>query len=205
MIKTISSDLYSTNCYIIEKDDRVILVDFIPEVEKHLSNKKVDKILLTHIHFDHIALLYSFQKRFDFELVLSDFAYKNINNPSYNLFQYVSADFDLENIDIDLKNTKIVGDGDIIEWEGYKIKVISTPGHSECSLCYFLESENSLFSGDTLFAGSYGRTDLPSGDDDKIFVSINRLFEILKDDVDVYPGHGKATTIGGEKKNFRFY
>ena len=205
MIKTISSDLYSTNCYIIEKDDRVILVDFIPEVEKHLSNKKVDKLLLTHIHLDHIALLYSFQKRFDFELVLSDFAYKNINNPSYNLFQYVSADFDLENIDIDLKNTKIVGDGDIIEWEGYKIKVISTPGHSECSLCYFLESENSLFSGDTLFAGSYGRTDLPSGDDDKIFVSINRLFEILKEDVTVYPGHGKATTISREKKNFRFY
>jgi len=181
------------------------LVDFIPEVEKHLSNKKVNKILLTHIHFDHIALLDSFQKRFDFELVLSDFAYKNINNPSYNLFQYVSLDFDLENIYVDLKNTKVVNDGDIIEWEGYKIRVISTPGHSECSLCYFLESENYLFSGDTLFAGSYGRTDLPSGDDEKIFVSINRLFEILKDDVAVYPGHGKATTIGREKNNFRFY
>jgi glyoxylase-like metal-dependent hydrolase (beta-lactamase superfamily II) len=205
IIKTISSNSYSTNCYIIEKNNHIILVDFIPEVEKHLANKKIDKILLTHIHFDHIALLSSFQKHFDFELVLSDFAYKNINNPRYNLLEHISSYMDFENIDVDLKNAKIVNDGDIIEWEGYKIKAISTPGHSECSMCYFLEEENLLFSGDTLFAGTYGRTDLPSGDNEKIFVSINRLFEILKDDVIVYPGHEKSTTIGREKENFRFY
>ena len=204
-IKTIESEIYSTNCYIIEKNNSVILIDFIPEIEEHLTNKKLDKVLLTHIHFDHIAFLNSFQKRFNFELVLSDFAYKNINNPLYNLFQYISSYMNFENVDIDLKNGKVVNDGDIIEWEGNKIRVISTPGHSECSICYFLENENSLFSGDTLFAGTYGRTDLPSGDDKKIFVSINRLFEILKDDVVVYPGHGEATTIGREKNNSTFY
>ena len=203
-MKTITSDVSSTNCYIIEKNDYVILVDFIPEIEKYISNKKLDKILLTHIHFDHIAFLDSFQKRFDFELILSDFAYKNINNPLYNLFQHISSYMDFENINIDLKNAKIVNDGDIIEWRGYNIKAIATPGHSQCSMCYFLEEENSLFSGDTLFEGTYGRTDLPSGDDKKIFVSINRLFEILKDNVVVYPGHGDTTTIGREKKNFTF-
>ncbi len=181
------------------------MIDFVPEVEQYLANKKVDKVLLTHIHFDHIALLNEFQKHANFELVLSDFAYKNINNPLYNLFQYVSSYISLENMDIDLKNAKAVSDGDTIEWEGEIIKVISTPGHSACCLCYLFEKENSLFSGDTLFAGTYGRTDLPSGSDEEMFASLNRLFETLKDDIVVYPGHGMSTTIGREKNNFRFY
>ena len=92
---------------------------------------------------------------------------------------------------------KSLKDGDTIKAGDVALKVIETPGHSKGSLCLY--ADGVLFSGDTLFAGTYGRTDIPGGSDDDIQGSIARLME-LPDDTIVYPGHGRATTISEERE-----
>ena len=94
---------------------------------------------------------------------------------------------------------KFVKDGDIITVGDMQIKVINTPGHTEGGVCYLIEDK--LFSGDTLFRESVGRTDLFGGSFEKLLDSVkNKLFK-LDDNITVYPGHGPATTIGYEKKH----
>ncbi|MBQ7464418.1 MAG: MBL fold metallo-hydrolase, partial [Lachnospiraceae bacterium] len=91
-------------------------------------------------------------------------------------------------------------DGSEVDIAGMKIRMIETPGHTEGSCCYYLEEQKALISGDTLFAGSVGRTDLPTGSMRKLIDSIESKLMTLPDDVDVYPGHGEFTTIGYERK-----
>ena len=93
-----------------------------------------------------------------------------------------------------------VEDGQVIECAGAKIRVIHTPGHTIGGCCYYLEEENALFSGDTLFCASVGRTDLPTGSMSAIVRSIAEKLLVLPEDIMVYPGHGDATTIGYEKQ-----
>ena len=77
--------------------------------------------------------------------------------------------------------------------------MIATPGHTEGSVCYYVEQEKALFSGDTLFAGSIGRTDFPTGDARTLLKSLNETVMSLPDPVVVFPGHGPSTTIGEER------
>ena len=81
-----------------------------------------------------------------------------------------------------------------------KIRVITTPGHTAGGVSYYMEDEKVLFSGDTLFRGTIGRTDLPTGDYRELLESLNRKLMTLDDDVIVYPGHGFRSTIATEKK-----
>ena len=95
---------------------------------------------------------------------------------------------------------ELLRDGQSLKLLDCEWKVMATPGHTKGSVCYYLDSEEVLFSGDTLFAESLGRTDLPTGSVQQIVRSIaERLFE-LPEDTMVYPGHGEPTTIGHEKK-----
>ena len=93
-----------------------------------------------------------------------------------------------------------VKEGDELSIAGFTWKVFETPGHTIGSCCYYIEKEEVLFSGDTLFAGSYGRTDFPTGSGRQIAESVRRLLSTLPDDTMVYPGHMDTTTIGFEKK-----
>ena len=90
-------------------------------------------------------------------------------------------------------------DGDTLELIGRSWKVFSTPGHTAGSVCFYIEEEGVLFSGDTLFQGSVGRTDLPTARPGEIIDSITRKLFVLPDDTKVYPGHDSDTTIGYEK------
>ena len=91
-------------------------------------------------------------------------------------------------------------EGDELSIAGFTWKVFETPGHTIGSCCYYIEKNHVLFSGDTLFAGSYGRTDFPTGSGRQIAESVRRLLSTLPDDTMVYPGHMDTTTIGFEKK-----
>ena len=180
-----------------EKSGEAVLIDAtedLPEIKETVKKLgvKVLYILLTHGHFDHILGLNSLKKSLNApavickdDLVISD----NINEFTrlFGLPDSVPPKYDM-----------YIKDGDEILLGSYKIKVIHTPGHTEGGVCYLVDGK--LFSGDTLFKGSVGRTDLFGGNFNKLSDSIkNKLFK-LDDKIEVFPGHGDMTTIGFEKK-----
>ena len=99
-------------------------------------------------------------------------------------------------VDVDV----LLKDRQKFEIAGIKFEVYATPGHTQGSCCYYIDSEKWLFTGDTLFCGSIGRTDLPTGNGRKIMESVHMLIDTFDEDVKVYPGHGDASTIGNEKR-----
>ena len=154
-------------------------------------------ILLTHCHYDHIYSVEELKKEFKDDGILiyaGEDECDLINDPAYNLFQKHRLPFQGTDADVYLK------DGEIKEIAGISVKTIATPGHTKGGVCYLIDSERLLFSGDTLFAGSYGRTDLPTGDDSEIYRSITEKLFSLPDEYMVLPGHGETTDIGYEKK-----
>ncbi|MCK4796747.1 MAG: MBL fold metallo-hydrolase [Spirochaetes bacterium] len=205
-LNTVPGGSLLTNAYILEEDKRILLIDFVPEIEKIIEKNKysIDKLLLTHIHFDHIEGLSDFQKKYSFELGLSEAGYKFIKNPDYELLAYFPPDVK-ENIDnINLDKAIIYKDNDIINWNNHILKVIKSPGHSPDCMMYIFEEKKLVFTGDTIFYGSVGRTDLPGGNFNEMISSINNLFLQVSDDFTLYPGHGPKTNVEFEKKNNPF-
>ena len=153
----------------------------------------VNAILLTHGHFDHIwganelrrlsgAKIYAYEG----EKSLCEDAEKNVSAQAGRP-ETVQADF-------------YEKDGTVLSLAGFSLKLIATPGHTGGSCCYYLEEEKVLFSGDTLFEGSVGRTDFPTGSMSSLVRSIKEKLLVLPEDVVDYSGHGDTTTIGDEKK-----
>ena len=101
-------------------------------------------------------------------------------------------------------DVRFLEDKEHVELAGYEIRMISTPGHTVGGCCYYLPKEEVLFSGDTLFAGSVGRTDFPTGSMGTLVRSVKERLLVLPEDTQVYPGHMEATTIGFEKENNPF-
>ena len=99
-----------------------------------------------------------------------------------------------------MKADKLLTDLQVFEAAGFSVQMLYTPGHTEGSCCYYLEEEGILFSGDTLFYGSVGRTDFPGGSTAQIVQSLHRLTDNLPEDTEVFPGHDMSTTIGYEKR-----
>lgn len=151
-------------------------------------------ILLTHGHFDHIMGID--------DLMKSNKVPVYIYEPDLELLK--DADKNASTMFVNKGFTYIGGaplkDGDVIKEAGFKFELIATPGHTNGSCCYYIKEEGVLFSGDTLFRASIGRTDLPGGSD-KIVPSIKERLFTLPDETVVYPGHGPATTISYEKRN----
>jgi len=205
-IQTIIGGSIGTNCYLLERNSNVILFDFVPEVQNYIKNNnyKLDKIFLTHIHFDHIENLSSFQKECTFELYLSSDGYKNINNPEYNLLSFIPESSNLQIEDINLTNCKILKNGDEIIWEKSKIIAFESPGHSKDSMMYILPEIKSIISGDSIFYRSVGRTDFFGSNHKDLVNSINRLFAKINENYALYPGHGPSTTIFQEKEENPF-
>jgi glyoxylase-like metal-dependent hydrolase (beta-lactamase superfamily II) len=185
------------NCYAVSCSDGVFLIDpgeYAPELERFLieNGPRVKYILLTHCHFDHIGYLEEASRLCpEGKIVISKEEQTALNDPDINL----SLMFGCENVT--KKADLTVSDGTSLPFEGKEIKVISTPGHTEGSVCYLFE--DNLFSGDTLFKESYGRTDLPTGDANKLFSSLKKL-SLLDEKIAVYPGHGESTTIRYENQ-----
>lgn len=179
---------YQTNCYILHNDgssDCVVLdPGYEPEIIlSFLSEKKLNltAIALTHCHFDHVGAVKELAAQTDCRVYLNekDLALPPMltNGPLYYTDTYK--------------------DGDTVTLAGIPFRVLETPGHTPGSVCLMTGAH--LFSGDTLFAGSCGRTDLPGGDSRAMRDSLRKL-AALEGDYDVYPGHGSATTLAREKQ-----
>lgn len=192
----------NTNCYIIHDGINAIIIDVGGDpapLINFLENKnlKPKLILATHGHFDHILGISSLKKKYPIPFMINHRELELIKN-----FKEIVKNFiNMYNLDIgipDIETPKpddTFEDNDMITVGNISLKVLETPGHTLGSSCFL--SNNALFSGDTLFMGSIGRTDY-GGDEELMKMSLKKLKE-LPDNLIVYPGHGPITTLGHEK------
>lgn len=198
IIKTYVAGYLENNMYLTldEQSKKGVLIDAtecLPEIIEDAKGYDIEYILLTHGHFDHILGLNDLKKSLNAkalinknDLVISD----NVNEFTRLFNQPDSVPPTYEGF---------VNDGDELTVGNLKIKVLATPGHTEGGVCYLIDDK--LFSGDTLFRESVGRTDLFGGNFAKLKSSVkDRIFK-LDENITVYPGHGPITTIKHEKRN----
>ncbi len=189
-----------TNCYIILDDNtkEAMVIDPAGEPEKiiemlNILNANLKYIYLTHCHGDHTGAVTELKNAYGGKILIHRIESKNLNNPSVTLNYYIGMP------DIELETDSRVDDNDLIHIGDIEFKVIHTPGHTNGSTSLYCEKENMLFSGDTMFRGTWGRTDLPTGSLVEIMDSITNKILKLPEETIVYPGHGKSTIVKEEK------
>lgn len=191
----------STNCYLIynQKSREAVVVDpadngaFVLNKCRELQVKPV-AVILTHGHFDHILAVEDICRAFSCQVYAGREEDRLLQDSSMNLSTIMGTERTIVCADV------LVKEKDELSLAGFKWNVLETPGHTAGSVCYYIPSEQILFSGDTLFAGSLGRTDLPTGDQKEIVSSIREKLLPLPEETKVFPGHGEGTTIGRERR-----
>ncbi len=203
-IETLVLGPVSANCYIVtdEKTNQAVVIDcggYTQELEDRLEGKNLKYIMLTHGHYDHILGVYDLKQAHpEAKIVIhEEEAYKLTDDlPSFahemlpGVQKYVPADI-------------TVSEGDTISVGEITFYVMHTPGHSKGGVCYFVEDKKTIFTGDTLFCLTVGRTDFFDSSEDEMLESITRLYN-MEGDFDIYPGHNRATTMEYEKRRNRF-
>jgi hydroxyacylglutathione hydrolase len=188
------------NTYIVRKEgsDRGVIVDPGDEADKLLAaidalGVSLDGILLTHTHFDHVGAVAPVARATGAEVWVPEieaFVLADINSfvpwPGFGPFEDYHAEHTLKG-------------GERLELAGLEIDVLYTPGHSPGHVTFSIPDEAAIFSGDVLFQGSIGRTDLPGGDHGTLMESIRTLVETLPEETAVYPGHMGLTTLAAER------
>lgn len=200
-IRSLVLGIVGTNVYLLtnKETSEAIIVDPADQADKivklcEAENAVPTAILLTHGHFDHIMAAGELAR--DFSLPVYAYSGENalMRSPEAN------GSAPLAGFETRFTADHEVTEGQMLKLAGFRIKVLHTPGHTAGSCCYYLPDEGILLSGDTLFRGSYGRTDLETGSTAAIIRSVRRLLKMLPDDTVVLPGHMGRTTIGFEKK-----
>lgn len=196
---------FGVNCYLLwdETTNRAVIID--PGAEAGTIDYWVDEfdltpecILLTHGHGDHIAAVAELKDRYRIPLYIGKGDEALLADPSAN----ISAFFDHPIVAPDPDES--LADNQVLNLAGIRLAVLATPGHTAGGVCYLEEEAGRLFCGDTLFAGSIGRTDLEGGDYDQLIQSIRTKILTLPDSIVVYPGHGPHTTVGTERASNPF-
>ncbi|MDC7247890.1 MAG: MBL fold metallo-hydrolase [Sphaerochaetaceae bacterium] len=213
-IERLAVGIFRTNCYLLHDTQRVWIIDPGDQGEmiRQIISERgwtVQSILLTHGHFDHIlAVPYLHRHYPEAEIMihredssaLGETAYDTmvsfIRHVDVQLLQHVNDITEFPSPTVLLEDGQLIG--------GCNLRVLFTPGHSRGSIGFYNEEEGILFSGDTLFYHTIGRTDLPFADYDVLIDSIHKKLLPLNKEVNVYPGHGKVTTIGDELKSNPF-
>lgn len=198
-VKILVLGAIDTNCYLIMEPDRKegILIDPAAEPEKIMQllqqeQCKLAAILLTHGHFDHILAAKTIAEQCNTSIYASQEEAALLDDPQKNC----SAGMGLA---ARLKADYQTVDGEELSLAGFFVQVLHTPGHTKGGNCYYFAKQGWLFSGDTLFFESIGRTDLPTGDPKELVQSIRQKLFCLPEETVVFPGHGRQTTIGHEK------
>lgn len=193
-IKILNDINMDENAYFLIENNKAIVIDPGSSFEKTVDFIKgfdVEYIFLTHCHFDHITCVNELREKYNAKVCCTSECAENIKNPHISLT--ITGNYEsIEDVDI------ILDEKEDFEFYGNKIKTIKTPGHTTCSTVFKM-GEN-LFSGDTIFYQNVGRWDLPTGDGKELIKSIKEKIYTLPEETTIYPGHGKSTTVGYEKK-----
>ena len=199
----------ATNTYILVDEDTkdAMIIDPAGNADlliKYLEENELtlDGVMLTHGHHDHIGGLAGLREKYD-AWKLRVYAAKPEQEVLMVAKYNISTDF---GPGYTTHANMMINDRQIFEvTKGmHKCQCLYTPGHTIGSCCYYFKDQNILFSGDTLFFGSIGRSDLPTGDSDALLKSVNNILMKLPDETVVFPGHGPSTTIGKERKSNPF-
>lgn len=189
-----------TNTYIVcdEKTKEAMVIDPGGETQKiaemlDIIEAKLKYIILTHCHTDHTNGVRNLRELKGGKILISRDDAPGLEKPELNLCEYINAEN--PNLEADSR----LDDLDKIHLGELEFTILLTPGHTKGGISIYCEEERLVFTGDTLFSGSWGRTDLPTGDFEEIMDSINKKLMILPDETIVYPGHGKTTMIQDEK------
>ena len=194
-IKKYTIGSFETNTYIITKGNKCVIVD--PALSFNLlldeiKGYEVVAILLTHGHLDHIDGI----GFVDAPIYISSYDLVNLSDYSYSLYSLVGI---IPSYNFNELKINTLEDNDIIYFGDFTFKVIHTPGHTKGSVCYLYY--DNLFTGDTLFKESIGRTDLPGGSYKDINKSLEKLIHSVNGHVKIYPGHGENSNFKAEKEN----
>lgn len=188
-----------TNCYLLvnHKTGELLVVD--PGDQAQLIEKKIEKtgakpvaILLTHGHFDHAGAAEELADKYQISIYAHEAERETLEDPGLNLCGMI-GEHKVYHADIFVK------DEEVLNLAGFSIRVFFTPGHTIGGCCYYIADEKILFSGDTLFQESVGRTDFPRGSASDLIRAIREKLMPLPDDVTVYTGHDESTLIGYER------
>ena len=189
-----------TNCYIAKNKEtgEALIIDPADspskiELKVNAMGARPVAVLLTHGHFDHIMGVEAVREKYQIPVYACRQEEEMLREPSVNMIDQMGKS-------CSIRPDVFLDDLQVFEAAGFSIQMIHTPGHTKGSCCYYLKEEGVLFSGDTLFCGSVGRTDFPGGSASQIRDSLHRLLAALPDDTSVYPGHDTSTTIGYEKR-----
>lgn len=189
-----------TNCYIIQDENtkEAMVIDPGGEAEKIIKmldvlDANLKYIYLTHCHGDHIGALKELKEAKGGKILIHRNDVEGLYNKNISLTDYIGID------EIKIDEASKVDDGDKIHVGNLEFIVIHTPGHTAGCSSLYCEKEKLLFSGDTLFYGTWGRTDLPTSSFQDIINSITTKLLVLPGDTIVYPGHGKSTMIEEER------
>lgn len=199
-IESFQVGIMGANCYILidEKSKSSVMIDAggdARRIKRFLESEGLElkAIFLTHGHMDHIEAVPEFKEAYDCKI------YGHLDDEDMFKDPVLNLSDRFNGYSISFITDELVADGEIIEIDSFKIKAIHTPGHTKGGVCYLVD--NKLFTGDTLFYASIGRSDLYGGDSHVLQQSIkNKLFTLPPDTV-VLPGHGKPTVISFEVTN----
>ena len=191
-----------TNCYFLKHKETGELVIADPGAEAERIIYALEKlqgkpaaILLTHGHYDHICAANELREHYGIPV----YAAKAEEGLLADTYSNLSADW--SGVPYTDKADVYLEDSAVFEAGGFSVKMLLTPGHTPGSCCYWIEDEGVCLSGDTVFCGSCGRTDLPGGSMSSMRQSLNRLLHLLPVSTEIYPGHGEATDAEFERKN----
>lgn len=191
---------FTTNCYIVQDENtkEAMVIDPGGEAESIIEllnalDAKVKYIYLTHCHGDHIAAVKELKEKQGGNILIHREDAEGLYNDEINLRSHIGLEEEY------LEADSRVDDQDLIHVGEIELKVIHTPGHTAGGSCLYSEKQGLLFSGDTLFKGTWGRTDLPTSNFKDIINSISNKLLVLPDNTIVYPGHGEITRIRDEE------
>ena len=188
------------NCYIIqdEKTKETMIID-PGNVSEHLTETldamqvKMKYILLTHCHGDHIGGVQKIKEKYGGKILIHRIDAIGLKDININLSTHIGLE------PVILQEDARIDDGDLLHVGDIELKVIHTPGHTKGGSSLYCEKEKCIFTGDTIFRGTWGRTDLPTSSLEDIMNSITKKILVLPDDTIIYPGHGKSTIVYEEK------